>query len=238
MTLGTPVQLGAEELIELSEKATVMSPGWWSVALIRAGFPQARTEDVLALPVGARDQAILALRRRHRGDQFWSEPVCAHCGEVFQLKFTAGEIGLDALPEPAPGYREVDIEGGRARLRPISVEDLLAIESVADVEAAARALGARVSEDDSGVTVEALGDALEALDPMADIWLEATCPECGAGQSIAFDPVYFVAGEIRQMAGRILRDVVNLARAFHWSERDILAMPEARRAYYVAEASA
>ncbi len=238
MTLGAPVQLGAEELIELSEKASSMSPGWWSVALIRAGFPHARTEDVLALPVGARDRLILALRRRLRGDQFWSEPSCVQCGEVFELKFTAAEIGLDALPEVEAGFRDVAVAGAAARLRPVSVGDLLAVERISDAEAAARALGARVCEAEGGVSVEALGDALEELDPMADIWLEASCPECGAGQSIAFDPVYFAAREIRQMAGRILRDVVDLARVFRWSEKDILAMPEARRAYYVAEASA
>jgi hypothetical protein len=82
-----------------------------------------------------------------------------------------------------------------------------------------------------------VAEALEALDPLADIALDAACPSCGAANELQFDAAAFVWRELAARAPRILREVAELARTFHWSERDILAMPASRRAFYLAAAS-
>jgi hypothetical protein len=239
MTLGRPEPLTAEALIELSGEASRLSPGKWALALLRAAYPSAAEGDVLDLTVGSRDRAILAARRQFAGDMIAAEPVCESCGKVFELSFSQADVGLAGPPDADPGFRAVEVEGRALQLRPVTVADLLAVEHIVDTHAATARLAALVTGQDEAdaMPVEVIGEALEEIDPAADVWLATTCPECGHSQSIAFDPVHFTAAEIRHSAQRILQDVVDIARAFHWSERDILALPDDRRAWYVAAAT-
>lgn len=240
MTLGTPVRLNAETLLDLAERATQLSPGQWSVALLQAAFPQAPRDDLLELPVGTRDRLVMAVRARLVAAPLRSEPECTDCGARFELTVMPEDLGLgpDAM-QTDPNSRTVNIAGRELMLRPVRLSDLLAVETLSDTGQAAQRLAERVSDGEwTGLPVEALETALEALDPAADIWLNSRCPECGAEHSLAFDPVQYTAQELRQRAQQILRDVTDIARAFHWSEHDILALPDSRRAYYVAEALA
>lgn len=238
MPFGTPDRLNAERLIELAERATHLSAGQWSLAFLQAAFPQAVRDDLLDLPVGTRDRLIMAARSRLVAAPLRAEPKCADCGGRFELTLMPEELGLgpDAGPTD-PGARAVRIEGQEVMLRPVRLSDLLAVETIPDIPKAAQLLAERVCDGElSSLRIETLETVLEELDPAADIWLNTQCPECGAEHSLAFDPVHYTAQELRLRAQQILRDVVDIARAFHWSERDILALPGSRRAYYVAEA--
>ena len=48
-----------------------------------------------------------------------------------------------------------------------------------------------------------------------------------------FDARWFCLRDLRQKAAFIYQDVDLLARRYHWSEAEILALPRARRAAYV-----
>lgn len=238
MTLGTPARLNAATLIGLAELATRLSAGQWSLALLQAAFPQAVRDDLLDLPVGTRNRLIMEVRVRLVAAPLRSEPECTDCGGRFELTLMPEDLGF--RPEAGqidPSARSVSIEGQELMLRPVRLSDLLAVEDMSDIPQAAQLLMERSCDGElSGLSVEALETALGELDPAADIWLNTECPECGAEHSLAFDPVHYTAQELRQKSQQILRDVVDIARAFHWSEQDILALPDSRRAYYVAEA--
>jgi rubredoxin len=239
MALGAPARLDASALIELADRASVLSPCRWSVALLQRAYPEAAPEALLALPVGARDRLVLAIRAGLGSGPLRAEPVCQACGETYELALEPERFGLaGAAPWPDPGYRRVPVGGGEAVVRPVNLCDILDIERIAEPETAAQVLAELVQKAAADLPLDALAEALEALDPGADVWLETVCPECGASHSTAFDPVHFVAHEMRQLARQVLRDVVDIARVFHWSEADILALPEHRRAFYVAEAVA
>lgn len=240
MTLGTPVRLNAETLIDLAERATQLSAAQWSLALLQAAFPQAARDDLLVLPVGSRDRLIIAARALLVAAPLRSEPECTDCGARFELTLMPEDLGLGPTANPVdPGARAVRIDGRELTLRPVCLADLLAIETISDIPRAAQLLAERVCNGEvSGLSAELLESALEDLDPAADIWLNTQCLDCGAEQTLAFDPVHYTAQELRRCAQQILRDVVDIARAFHWSEGEILALPDSRRAYYVAQALA
>ncbi|MFZ1468380.1 MAG: hypothetical protein WAT09_05300 [Paracoccaceae bacterium] len=237
MAWGSPSRLDASAVIDLADCAGRLSPGQWSVALLRHAYPDAADEAVLALPVGARDRLVLDVRARLAAGPLRAEPVCDACGATYELTLDPAEFGLAGdAPWPDPGFCGVQVGGVVVNLRPVSLGDLLAVETVVSPQAAAEMLAVRVQEGAFDLPAEALEAALETLDPGADVWLQVACPDCDARQSVAFDAVHFVAHELRQMSKQVLQDVVDIARVFHWSEADILALPDHRRAFYVAEA--
>jgi hypothetical protein len=91
------------------------------------------------------------------------------------------------------------------------------------------------------VAVEALLDALRAplegairaLDLGADDELPLECPACGTTFPALLDGFALLAAAATP-AEALLREIDAIARAYHWREPDILALPVLRRRRYLA----
>lgn len=181
--------------------------------------------DPMALPLGELDRRIWALRH----DLFGAGPgaavaSCTNCGA--RLEF---DLPADFVPPAAsaPGAVQVEWRGASYPLRLPCLADFgpggLHPENLGpgpwhDPDFAAHAAA-----------------VLHASDPALAMTFALTCPDCGAALDKVFDPATYLWAEIEDMARHLLHEVVRLARAFGWSETDILAMPPARRALYLAE---
>jgi hypothetical protein len=75
--------------------------------------------------------------------------------------------------------------------------------------------------------------AMEAADPLALIELGGACPHCNHAWSAFLDVATFVWSEVQQWAQRTLQEVHLLARAYGWSEDEILRLSPARRQAYL-----
>ncbi|MEA3012199.1 MAG: hypothetical protein QOD42_744 [Sphingomonadales bacterium] len=237
-------RLDAARILELSERGAALSPSRRALLVLAAAFPDVPETRLLGLPLGARDGLLMRVRAALFGEALTARQACIACAEAFELSFTAAQLGFSPageaegdFPEPPRGILVL----GRRRhpVRALTSADMLAAEEADGPEAARAALIARAVPDAPADALDAarVAEALEALDPLADITLDAACPACGAANELQFDAAAFVWRELVARAPRILRDVADLARAFHWSERDILAMPASRRAFYLAQAS-
>jgi hypothetical protein len=80
---------------------------------------------------------------------------------------------------------------------------------------------------------DGIEDALAAADPRAGVQLALTCPACAHEWLLRFDAISFLWSDVTAGAERVLADVDALARAYGWSESEILAMSARRRAMYV-----
>jgi hypothetical protein len=60
--------------------------------------------------------------------------------------------------------------------------------------------------------------------------VQATCPACGIVHDIAIDPYVFLAWPLAQ---DLFHEVHLLASTYHWSELEILALPQHRRRRYL-----
>jgi hypothetical protein len=78
-----------------------------------------------------------------------------------------------------------------------------------------------------------LADRLSRKDPFADVTLALQCVACGHSWRVIFDIATFLWNEIDALARRLMLEVLALARAFGWSESDILAMSAVRRQFYL-----
>lgn len=236
--------LDAARIVELSERGAGLGPSSRAALLLAAAFPQADRTELCGVPLGTRDRLLMRLRAQAFGHELCAHQRCAVCGEDYELTLTADSIGLSPKPEdeslpPAPAGELA--AGGRSYVvHAIRAGDMIAAEAAGSREAARALLAARAVPDAPAGSIDAerLGEVLEALDPAADVALDVACPHCGASNDLRFDAADFVWRELAAAAPRILRDVADLARAYHWSEREILAMPASRRAFYLAAAAA
>jgi hypothetical protein len=85
----------------------------------------------------------------------------------------------------------------------------------------------------SAAQVRRVERAMAALGPVLRGPVAGHCPECGRPVDLEFDARQFCLVELRNQALDVLADVDLLARTYHWSEQEILAMPSSRRTAYV-----
>jgi hypothetical protein len=78
-----------------------------------------------------------------------------------------------------------------------------------------------------------IGRAMSIADPQADTELALTCPACAHAWSEPFDIARYLMDSLEHWAETCLDQVHILARAYGWSEAQILALSPTRRARYI-----
>jgi len=74
---------------------------------------------------------------------------------------------------------------------------------------------------------------MEAVAPKVELTMEGQCRECGRDFAVPFDPQAFFFSELRASRDLLYREVHYLAYYYHWSEKEIMAMPRDKRRRYI-----
>jgi hypothetical protein len=223
----------ASGLLDLWERGFDLSPPQRALALLALAEPDARGEALNALSLGQRDAALLRLRERLFGAALDFVATCPACSGIVESTLDARGLAMDVrAPEP----QELALDDRSLRFRVPVLGDLLGLP--VDPQAARRALVSRCLESDApddlpDHAIAAIGAAMSAADPAADIELALECAHCGERWEAAFDIATFLWREIDAWARRTLREVHALARAYAWREADVLAMSPTRRQIYL-----
>ncbi len=226
---------GAADLLALWERGA----GWHALdrsALLCAwARPELPAEAVRDLPLGDVAASLLRLHEANFGARVRCRVDCPGCGERLELTLAPAELLQPAGLEPC----EVEVAG--LRLRPPALRDLAAIADERDVGRAARRLLARCAMDAQGDpatwpddAVRRAEDALESIDPNADLGFDVRCEACGEHVTAQLDPGSLLWDRLDARARALLGEVHRLARAYGWSEGEILALGDARRAAYLS----
>lgn len=244
----------ATDLLTAWERGLAGPPLERPLALLSAFRPDRSPAALAALPVGRRDAELLALRRAAFGPAVAGFARCPSCGERLEMAFGVQDVTVD--PEGEGDLREayrVEAAGHSVAFRLATSADLLAVQDagagagtdVPEARAVRRRLLERcVLEASSGgvavpagalpeEAVAAVAERMAGADPQADVELDVRCPACGHGWREPFDIASFLWEELDGWARRTLRDVAALARAYGWSEAEILRMGPARRRAYL-----
>jgi len=213
------------------------------VALAAAADPPATAAEVAALPLGRRDARLLRLRTGLAGPVLEATAPCPACGD--EAEFVADCKVLLAEQGAASSAAPITCHGLTVTWRPPDSRDLLAASLCPDaaaaetvlldrcVEAAVGPEGAlRPEELPPAVRAEMLTEMARA-DPLAEVLIDLACPACGAEFIVDLDVAGFVWAEVRSRAARLLLEIDALARAYGWTEPDVLALGEHRRAAYL-----
>ncbi|MFD7285542.1 hypothetical protein [Streptomyces sp. NPDC059863] len=238
---------GPAELLATWEAGLAQRDAGRSLLLHRAARPGAGTDELLSMPVGAREADLFALRRALFGERMQVRVECASCEEAMEFDLDATSLGVRGRTPEGP----VRVEEGDwvVELRLPTVADLAAAGSASDAAEARRLLVARcaVSAVRGGEPVppdrlaallpadvqRRLAEKAAEADPAADMTLNVNCPECGGATPAALDITSYLWTELDAWARDLLLDVHLLASAYGWSEPEILALSPLRRRYYL-----
>ena len=236
--------LSAAQLLDAWEKGLSEPSSRRVFPVLAAAYLDCPPDELAALSIGERDRRLLALRESTFGPRLASIANCGQCGEVLEWEVETTHL-LMKKPAELSGDLSVDLEDFHVSFRLPNTLDLASISSSADAASARQRLlescisgaqhkGEEVSAGDLpvSVTTEIVKRMAEA-DPQADLEFELSCPACGEQWQAQFDIESFFWSEIGAWAQRILLEVHRLARAYGWSETEILNLSAWRRQFYL-----
>ncbi len=226
--------LTAGKLLAVWERGRPQHPLDRALTLLAAVTPNTTRDELADLSIGERDARLLQLRTLLLGPDAEGFVECPRCAE--RLEFPLATAAF-AQPRELPRTLEpLACAGAVIPFRLPTSRDLAEVAAAPDEETALRRLVARCSTGANALPDEslaALGQAILAADPQAEIALDFTCPACAHRWDLLFDIADFLWTEIAAQAQRLLREIDALARAYGWSEDEILALPAARRQTYL-----
>jgi hypothetical protein len=237
--------LSAADILRVWETGAAQDPVGRALTILAAGSPGLSRDALGALPVGRRDERLMAIREETFGPTAVGVAPCPRCAE--RVEFTLELAPLRARGAGAPAEGELQLEEWRLRYHLPSSDDLAAARG--EPEPSRRLLAERclveVRRRGEAVTpgelppeaITRLAAAMAEQDPLAEVLLDFRCPSCSQPGQTLFDIAAYLWEEIRAQALRLLREVDALARAYGWREADILAMSAVRRRAYLEMAA-
>jgi hypothetical protein len=205
----------------------------------------------LDLTVGKRIECLLKLAASGNRTGFEFKLKCADtaCARELELDLTLDEIAsLQRVADEAERIT-VELEQERLTLRkPLGRDQLSWLGATyADEDEAARAMIRTLASEDAESSVaaaapreigsewlEVINQAMDDFDPLVNFNFSAECGECGDLSTRFLDLEELALSELRRAQSNLLATVHKLATRYHWSEREIFAVPHWRRVHYLA----
>lgn len=224
------------QILELWERGVGQHPLERALLLLRGAQACELPQDSADVPIAERDQMLIGLRRAMFGDRLPGYVDCPECKVRLEFVLDADTLYSEASSEA--------IEVDELRIRRPTSRDLARVMNEPDPEKAAYQLAQQcfvVAPDASAseapildtARVRKIEFALAEADAAADMILDFSCSECGFVWQTLFDIGDYLWREIDMYAGKLMSDIHTLARAYGWSEHEILGLSDTRRAAYI-----
>lgn len=236
--------LKAAELLMVWERGLKQNPLVRALALLTAACPESDSETIATWPIGERDNRLMQLREWMFGPQLTSTAKCPQCAQWVEWDNHIADFRRQTAEGAPAADFDFSTAGYEVCFRLPTSKDVAAV-LYAPGEEALQGLLTRciisVRQGDRTCEVSSLpasvrsdlAQRMEKLDPLADIRIDLTCPQCSYAWSEQFDIVGYLWAEIDQWAQHTLNAVHRLATAYGWSERDILELNPVRRQLYL-----
>lgn len=238
--------LNAIEMLSVWEQCLNQSLLQKALIFLVAVFPEMHPETLATLTIGQRDRRLLQLRERLFGQQLLTTAVCPKCKERIEWQSSITDYLMPCDEEnETTAENEFEAEDYFFRFRLPNSLDLAAVIDCENTQTAQQLLLFRcllqIEYSGSSCSVDQLPEPIigklnqqiEALDPQAVIRINLSCPECSHHWDVLFDIASFLWIEINDWAEHMLQTVHKLAKAYGWSEREVLNLSPVRRQLYL-----
>lgn len=190
--------------------------------------------------LGARNAALLDIRDALFDRRWPLRSRCPACASECEFEIDSAALARElAGLTPAQDGTVTELTENGVTLRAPDIEDLRAISGHHDHRAATEVLLSRCLSGNVDLAVlddaqiDALGQSLERLDPAAIVSFALSCPACGQDWQAMIDIGEALWSELQHAAERSVVEVDALARAYGWTEDQIMSLSPTRRAAYL-----
>jgi hypothetical protein len=230
-------RLNDADFIDLWEKGFRRHPVDRALLMLVAAFPEIPYEALADWPLGRRNRALIEVRLACFGSHLRGWVACTACQQKLEFEIDARTLA----PAEADTHKKPDepIEVNGHAFRLVTSRDLAFAARAPDPDTGAARLVESCRLDASGLAhwtedhLAQIGERLALADPLAELRLALSCPECGALFEETLDIASFLWFEIDGCVRRLLREIHTLASAYGWTEQDVLALSPNRRALYM-----
>ena len=237
--------LNAVDMLNVWEQGLNRSLLQRTLVLLVAAFPEMNPDTIAELSIGSRDACLLLLRERLFGSRLVNNAVCPQCAERIEWEQEISDIVVETSDRPTAQQFSLERDDYRLCFRLPNSIDIAEVEDSSNAGVALQQLLSRciLSAEHAGAligieqlpdhVIQALNQRIEELDPQAEVRINLTCPDCLHNWEVFFDIASFLWAEINEWAERMLQTVHKLARAYGWTEREILNLSPVRRQLYL-----
>lgn len=195
------------------------------------------------LPIGTRIEALLVLADMARAQPLSWHVRCRHsgCEVLSELELEINELLQIASSVPQTEQIATEIEGRAVVLRlPTGEDQLRWISEGCNAASIATSLVVNPPVQSllhSGLAPEQIAEGIDAAmdfrDPLVGFSLSVVCSQCGEPSEQTLDLSEAAVSRLWSVQAGLIEDVDRLARIYHWSEAEIVALPAWRREEYL-----
>lgn len=235
----------ATDLVALWEQGEELQAVNRALLLLSMAQPGLGTAQLGALSVGQQNKHLLEIQIALFGTQVRAYDECSDCSERLEFTVDLSAFRSPSSPEQVPLAVNVSLDGYEVTAIAPTGADLAAIAGSCGVAEAAASLVERcileAHHGDQKVTaielpktvIGLLADTLAQTDPLALIEIHLRCPECGHLWTAVLDLTRIIWAKLDGRVRRLLWEVDVLAKAYGWSEAEILGLTPKRREAYL-----
>jgi hypothetical protein len=229
--------LSSSDFLDLWERGFRMHPLDQGLLVLGAALPDASYESLAEWPFGRRNGALAQLELNCFGPKPGAWTRCTQCGEKLEVEPDFQNLASGTLEDGRGQFEPIVIKGRSFRL-PTSRDLAMAAQEPDTRSAAVRLIESCATEVQdvpvwSDEDLEEVGDRMALADPMAEVTFNFNCPVCANEGNATLDIAAFIWEEIEARAKRLIFEIHSLASAYGWTEKEVLALSEHRRARYL-----
>jgi len=237
-------QLSPTALLDVWEDAALAKPVERAMRLVHAIHPERSREQIEQLGIAERDADLLEMRETLFGAEFHALASCPDCDANTELIFRTEQVrpvsrtgNTESIPFRSgcfSGTFRLPVSGDWLALPTSGVDRTAVRDALANrcLLTLTRDSGQKVSGAPPGEVLVAVGEAIAQHDSAAHTELDVACPACGNTWTVIFDIANYLWREVDATCRRLLEQVHRLAKAYGWSESEILGLSVARRECY------
>ncbi len=193
-----------------------------------------------SLCVADRQYLMLRLAAMLDGEQMWLKVQCGHCDELFDIDVQRCDLPIKPAGDGYP-LAKLRVGGDRIEVRVPTGADQARISDLSEADAirqlvqhCLRRVNGKPAPENyvdalSDDEIDRIDEALDEVSPAVCDRLQVKCPECGREQYSELD--HYALGSLNEFF--FYDEIHSLAFNYHWSEAEILDLPQPKRRLYL-----